>query len=126
MLIASEEEEQIAFAQWLNAKKILFYHIPNEGKRHINYARKLKKMGVSKGVPDLCIPVPCSHFHGLYIELKRKQGGLISPAQLSWIAKLNDKGYKAVIANGCEEAVKVTEEYFMDSSENKSKILYNK
>lgn len=31
-------------------------------------------MGVKKGMPDICIPIPRGEFHALYIELKREDG----------------------------------------------------
>jgi hypothetical protein len=110
----TEADEQIALVQWLNLKKILYYHIPNGLRRHILEAKKLKKMGVMPGVPDLCIPIPNKKYHGLYIELKRTGGGLVSPAQLIWIEKLNNNGYMATIANGFDEAAKVVEGYLND------------
>ena len=83
----------------------LLYAIPNGGKRAIKTAVALKKQGVKRGVPDMCLPVPRGGFNGLYIELKRVKGGTVSDEQREWIAALNTQGYKAIICHGAEEAI---------------------
>lgn len=110
----TEADEQIALVQWMNLKKILYYHIPNGLRRHILEAKKLKKMGVMPGVPDICIPIPAKNYHGLYLELKRTGGGLVSPAQLLWIDRLNNNGFLAMIANGFDEAIRIIEDYLKE------------
>ena len=44
-------------------------------------AAKMKRQGMTKGIPDVCLPVARRGAHGLYIELKRKDGGKLSPEQ---------------------------------------------
>ena len=87
------------------------YHIPNGGSRNRIEAHNLKLQGVKAGVPDICLPVPCGDYHGLYIELKRTKGGIVSDAQKEWIEMLNGRGYLAVVAKGATEAIKVITEY---------------
>lgn len=107
----SEDDEQVLFVNWLNIMGIRFYAIPNGGSRHLWEAVKLKRTGVVAGVPDLCIPVPANGFHGLYIEMKKKNGGVASEKQLEWLDFLNKQGYKAEIANGCEAAKAIVLQY---------------
>ena len=57
------------------------------------------------------MPVPRGNYHGLYIELKRTKGGVISDAQKEWIEMLNGRGYLAVVAKGATEAIKVISDY---------------
>ena len=81
----SESEHQIAFVKWFRyyyPDKIIF-HIPNGGSRHVIEAKRLKEMGVLKGIPDLYIP----HLN-LFIEMKREKGKL-DDAQIKCIAKLS-------------------------------------
>lgn len=111
-LVVSEYAEQVALCDYLNLNKILFYAVPNGGSRNIIEAAKLKRSGVKKGVPDLCIPVPLNGYHGLYIELKRKSGSSVAVDQQTWLKTLNSLGYKAEVAKGCDEAIKVIEQYF--------------
>lgn len=94
----------MALFQWLNIKNILAYHTPNGGYRNAIEGAKLKRLGVSPGVPDVCIPVPNSNYHGLYIEMKKRNGGIVSDNQKTWIERLNRNGYKAVVCRGFEEA----------------------
>lgn len=108
----TEDQEQFALVKWLRAKRILFYHIPNQREANVQYGVKLKALGVSKGVPDICIPVSRKGYHGLFLELKRTIGGVISEEQAKWLADLNAEGYKAVVAKGAEEAIKIIEDYF--------------
>lgn len=113
----SEAEEQRILFQWIEYSKGTHpelkycYHIPNGGSRNRIEAHNLKLEGVKAGVPDICLPVPCGDYHGLYIELKRTKGGVVSDAQKEWIEMLNDRGYLAVVANGATEAIKVISDY---------------
>lgn len=82
----------------------LLYHVPNEGKRgRIGGARAVAE-GLRSGVPDLCLPVARGGYHGLYIELKRQEGGRLTPAQTQWINDLQEQGYRAVMCKGFGEA----------------------
>lgn len=113
----SEAEEQRILFQWIEYSKGVHpelkycYHIPNGGSRNRIEAHNLKLEGVKAGVPDICLPVPCGDYHGLYIELKRTKGGAVSDAQKEWIEMLNGRGYLAVVAKGATEAIKVITEY---------------
>ena len=56
------------------------------------------------GFPDLFLPIPIAKWHGLFIELKRIKGGVVSPEQKDWIAFLQEQGYGAVVCKGWLEA----------------------
>jgi hypothetical protein len=66
-------------------------------------ARKLKAEGMRPGVPDLCLPVACGGYHGLFVEMKT-ESGKVRPEQEEWIEALREQGYCAVVARGDEEA----------------------
>lgn len=110
-VIPLEEIEQEHVFLWASMEEraypelAMLYAIPNGGKRAIKTAVALKKQGVKRGVPDMCLPVPRGGFNGLYIELKRVKGGTVSDEQREWIAALNKQGYKAIICHGAEEAI---------------------
>lgn len=112
----SEETEQMTLIDWCNINTCIYqelkliYHIPNGGKRGKSEAARLKRAGVKRGVPDLCLPVPRSRFHGLYIEMKYGNGRT-SKEQKEWIKELSGQGYKAVVCNGFEEAKETIERY---------------
>lgn len=89
----------------------LLYHIPNGGSRNEVEAMHLRRQGVKSGVPDLCLPVSRCGCHGLYIELKRRQGGRISQNQSAWLVALNTQGYAAKVCYGWEDARETLESY---------------
>jgi len=74
-------------------------------------AMRLKREGVQSGVPDLCIPIPCGAYHGLYIEMKRTKNGRVSDNQLYWLEFLRSQMYYAEVAHGCEEAKDIVTHY---------------
>ncbi len=107
----TEYEEQVIIFQFAEASKrkypelFLLYSTLNGVKLTIGQAVKAKKSGLKKGVPDLVLPVPAGEFHGLYIELKREKGGVVSPEQRMWLDMLNGCGYKAMVCRGATEAI---------------------
>ena len=108
---STEEDEQIAFVEYLQWMKIPHFHIANGGFRHVKEAKKLKRLGVCAGVPDLFLPVPSGGRHGLFIEMKRVKGGVVAPKQRIWLKDLDYWGYGAEVAAGCEKAIETLERY---------------
>ncbi len=115
--VASESVEQICLFRWAMYQEgkypelALLYHIPNGGKRCITTAKRLKAEGVKSGVPDLHLPIAMNGYHGLYIELKKKEGNSITENQDRWLKALNAQGYYAVVCKGWEEASKTILNY---------------
>lgn len=111
--VPTEDYEMKALVKWLTYQKIIHYHIPNGGYRNAKEAAKLKRCGVKSGIPDLCIPIAKKPYHGLYIELKRRDRSksVISKNQKKWIIDLRIQGYCVEVAYGWEEAVKLIETY---------------
>ena len=112
----AESYEQMHLIEWAGYMKgrlpelQLLFHIPNGGYRNEIEAANLKRQGVKRGVPDLCLPVARKGYHGLYIELKTKNGKA-SEWQEQWLADLNEQGYLAVVCRGSDEARKMLEDY---------------
>ena len=117
VLDPSESEEQAALVKWANreAENIpelkLLFHIPNSGRRPKVESARLFREGLKPGVPDLFLPVASSGFHGLFIELKVKSGGVLSEKQKQWLEDLSKAGYMAVVCCGHEEAIKTITRY---------------
>ena len=113
----TEHQEQVALIEWARLRRAtipelgMLFSIANGSDRHPAVGAKLKKEGVAKGVPDLCLPVPRGGYHGLYVELKRQRGGRVSPEQKAWIESLNSQGYRATVCYGATDAIKVIESY---------------
>ena len=116
-IIPTEAEEQKMLFEWAAYNKVkypaldLMYHIPNEAKRTPWGGYEQVQMGLRKGVPDICLPVPSGRYTALYIEMKRRKGGRVSDEQRGWIAALNRVGCKAVVCRGWEEARREIENY---------------
>lgn len=124
-IILSEHEEQKNLIKWckLNKNKYqnldLIFAIPNGNvlsylNRNIamRSMNKMKLEGLTKGIPDLFLPVAKGEFHGLFIEMKRIKNSTTSKEQKEKIEALNNQGYKAVICKGFEGAKKVILEYY--------------
>ena len=117
LTVPLEDTEQRIIFQWAAMETAarpelgLLYAIPNGGKRAIKTAIALKAQGVKSGVPDMCLPVARGGYHGLYIELKRQKGGVVSETQKSWRTALAKQGYKAVVCKGADEAIGTIKEY---------------
>ena len=114
----AETVEQETFVQYVKWKHYPIFSIPNgfhvvgaNPEAVAKAVNKLKKEGMSDGVPDLCIPVARGSYHGLYIEMKRRQGGTVSPEQKEWIKILTDEGYLAVVCHGAIDAENVFNRY---------------
>jgi len=105
-----ERDEQTLLFEWAEYAECTYpelrwlHHIPNGGRRSSREAHYLRLEGVKAGVPDICLPVPRGGYGALYIELKRKRGGVVSKEQKKWVEGLNAVGNKAVVCRGFEEA----------------------
>lgn len=81
-----------------------FHHFANERRCTFMEGRKLKRMGVKKGVADFFLALPLYGNSGLWIELKVGKGKL-SQAQVDFLERKCARGYVAVAVWG-EEAAK--------------------
>lgn len=111
--ISSEAQEQEALFRWaeFSAGKYpelaLMYHVTNEGKRTVSNGAALKRQGLKKGVPDICLPVPRGKFHGMYIEMK-KIGEKPTIEQRNYMVELARLGYCCFLADrGWQDAAEV-------------------
>ena len=89
----------------------LLFAVPNGGKRHIRTAINLKREGVKPGVPDIIFAYPTKQYHGMFIEMKRQKGGVVSEEQKVMIDNLNEVGYYTTVCKGCDEAVREIKGY---------------
>lgn len=110
---SSEYDEQVTVVQYCDLKRIACYHIPNGGSRNAIEAARFKASGVKAGVPDLCIPVPNSKYHSLYIEMKYGRNKT-SPMQDEWIERLRQLGHKVCVCYSANEAIDEIERYLSE------------
>lgn len=113
----TEAQEQELLFEWAELKSGMYpdlrlmFHIPNGGSRNVIEGKNLKRQGVKKGVPDIFLPVPRWGWHGLFIEMKKADGGRPTPEQREYLNELNDRGYCAEICHGFGEASKFILDY---------------
>ena len=111
-----ESDEQIWLFQWAayNEHKYpeleFMFHIPNGGHRTKTTAARLKREGVRKGVPDICLPAPRGKHHGLYIEMK-VDSNKPSPEQERYIAYLKSQSYCVQVCYGFDSAINIIVKY---------------
>lgn len=118
MQISSEHQECKAFWQYAQNIPMLreyLIKIPNEGKRESWYGRSLKNIGLRPGLPDYYYPVHNDTWHGLWLEMKRKDVKKSAlkqnHLQNEWIEKLIKIGHYACYVYGWEDAVNVYNDY---------------
>lgn len=111
-----EHAEQVSLMQWwsLQCRRFgipeqLLFAIPNGGQRNIITAKRMKDEGVRAGIPDLFLAVPRGKFHGLFVEMKKTRGGVVSDAQKACMEMLSNNGYCVTVCHGfmdAQEAIK--------------------
>ena len=133
--LPSEEQEQeavFAWAKMMEGKEprlALLNASMNGILTNAQFGAKLKRLGRKKGFPDINLPVQKyynvgdvldpdyargpfgDHCAGLYIELKREKGGVVSPEQKWWHQQLTEMGYRVEVCKGAKEAIAVITRY---------------
>ena len=111
-----EMHEQIKLIDYLRLQypRVLFTIAPSGMKLPISVAVKMKRMGYRAGTPDVLILTPSKYFGGLFIEMKRCKGGVVSEEQQEFIDHLRANGYCAEICHGFDEAKLVVDNYFKE------------
>lgn len=112
----SEHHEQVTLFEWLYYNRGKYpvlqkaFAIPNGGLRNKVVAGKLKAEGVKSGVPDLMLPTARKGKHGLFIEMKAKNGKT-SVNQKKWILDLLTEGYSVQVCFGSGQAINTIIDY---------------
>ena len=112
----AEYEECKAFWEYAQYKPLMrdyLIKLTNEGKRSAFYGKSLLNIGMRPGIPDYFYPLPNVRWHGLWIEMKRRDGSKTkkNPKQDEWIAKLIAVGQYACYAYGAEDAISIWNKY---------------
>ena len=113
----TEHQEQCRVFEWSrsniakHAELALLHASLNGVKLSPGAAKKAWLSGMLSGIPDMFLPIPRNGKHGLFIEQKRKKGGVTSDKQKKMLAILNQLGYDACVCKGAEEAIAKIKEY---------------
>lgn len=123
-----EDDECIAFHQWLELRHIPHAHIANESRSGSRNAMirgaKLKRMGQSAGVWDYEIYVPVLGVTGevddyqlLKVEMKRRYGGTVSPEQKNWQKIYETAGIPCMVCKGAKQAIAFVEQFIYNEND---------
>lgn len=107
---SSEDDEQEAVVEYCDLLHIPIVHIPNEGKRSLSYAARMKRMGLRSGFPDLFVPLAIGGYHGLFIEMKYGKNKT-TKEQKEWLERLSAEGYACAVCYNAAEAINTIEKY---------------
>jgi len=119
--IPLEQDEQIAFVNWCHLQGYRCHHCANEigGSTPALKLRaiKAKRMGTSKGFPDLLVFVPINGIYNepdayqpIAIEMKRKKGSTATKEQKEWLEILEMAGIPSKVCKGADEAIAFVKE----------------
>lgn len=115
----SEAEEQKEVCQWLDQMGLMYCHVPNGAhlagppSQRARAVRKLKAVGMKRGVPDLLIFTPArfsgERVCGVALEMKREKGGRLTEDQEKWLLQLTEHGWVCAVAHGAKHAIEFLE-----------------
>lgn len=107
-----ESELQRACVRWfrLQYPGVLFFHIPNGGKRNAREAARFKAEGVVPGIPDLFLAEARHGFHGLFIEMKAGKNRP-TPEQADAMQMLSASGYLCAVCYTFEAFKELIDNY---------------
>jgi len=91
--------------------KVLWAHVPNEGRRSPFERFKFKHLGGQSGVPDLMIFTPNEKYNGLAIELKYKKNKPTENQKI-WLDQLAENKWQSLWLNDYDLCVEAIDKYF--------------
>ncbi len=105
-IMRTEHDEQVEFFRRVRMAGIKgVFAIPNGSMRNKTVAAKLKAEGVEPGIPDIFCAKARRGANGLFIEMKRSDGGKgLSDAQIEKFALFSTEGYLCQQADGADAA----------------------
>lgn len=109
----AEANIQREVVKWISLQypHVLFFSVPNEGKRKASTGRILNEMGRLSGVADLFVCYPVPGYHGLFLELKAASGKQ-TQAQKWFAYRATSVNYQYEVARSFDEARAAIETYF--------------
>ena len=117
-----ERDEQTAVVAWARMMadtnqepRLKLLRCGFEGLRlSMGVRMQCKRQCICNGWPDMFLAVPQRYpvpYHGLFIELKRRSGGVVSDEQKYMHQLLREQGYRVEVAKGADAAIKCIKEY---------------
>lgn len=116
--LPTESAEQKAVIAWWSyvctgygLDEKLLMACPAQAARTPQGGARIKAEGYRAGTPDLFLGTARKGFHGLHVEMKRKDGGTLSESQKEMLFLLGGQGYATAVAHGADQARKIITEY---------------
>lgn len=112
----SEDTEQIRVMDWAASAECRYpelkwlHHVPNGGARNSGEAIKLKRMGVKRGISDLCLPIAHGRYHGLYIEMKYGRN-VTTQEQREFLLDMKEADHLVAVCHDAQSAIDLIERY---------------
>lgn len=110
---AKDHEGRFPELRWLHSSLNGIF-IPGPRNLVARIINHMKREGMKKGIPDLFLPVARRDYHGIYIELKRTDGGKIRDEQNEFLDFVATQGYYGQVCYGYDEAVEALEWYLSE------------
>jgi len=122
----TESEIQQAVIKWwaLSHKGLGVRHerllmaFPMQGQRSPRNGARMKAEGMRAGLADMLLAVPVWRMDGegmslagLWIELKRPKGSIVSKEQCEFLDTVREQGYAGKICYGFDECIKAITDY---------------
>lgn len=95
----------------LRYPRIVFWHVPNGGRRSFRDAQRFKLMGVRPGVADLFFLRAAHGYYGLFLEVKASRGRL-SEDQLLFESECVDEGYLYMCCDSVQSILTAVRWYY--------------
>ena len=119
----TESQDQKTLIRWwsvvcsdFNLPESVLMACPAQASRTPQGWSRIKSEGYRTGTPDLFLAVPRKQ-PGLFIEMKRATGGVLSESQREMIFTLQSQGYATAVACGFEQAKLAVLEYLKGTHE---------
>lgn len=122
--VPTERDECEWLMQWAAVKRHegtrlsdLLIMIPNgtklagDARARAIQMNRMKDIGFKPGVFDYLLPVMVGASPGLWLEMKRIKGGIVSPEQRKFDELMHALGWQTAICSGFEEARRVIVRY---------------
>ena len=103
-----EGKEQEALVLRLRREGIPFYSVPNGANVEPHHRALMKREGMENGVSDLVI---LKYKDALYLEMKRRKGGVWGPDQKAFKIKIESLGFQYAVAKGAKEAWEIIQAF---------------
>lgn len=116
--LPSESAEQQRVVRWwmvactgYNVPEQVLMASAGQAKRTVRNASRMKAEGYRAGTPDLFLAMARGGKHGLFIEMKRQDGGTLAETQKEMNVTLAEQNYTCVVAHGADQAKAAIVEY---------------